>query len=401
MSYNKSNLNQSFFIAVLTLIGIFSASSSPIPLLGVFRDRLNILSSDLAYTAVVYFLGCCVALLFLSRISNSIGRKKATLGALSLGFIAIIIFMFVPNFTLLLTARFIHGLACGIASSSIMSYIIDTAPNNNKILASFFNICGPAMGFCIGCGLSTVSVLVFNIETYNIYIILAFLHIILFFLVIYKCKETINIDYKKLLKLLIPKLDVPKQALPFVIATSALFITTWSIGGFFQSFITVLTEESLHLPSTFSGVFFIIFIGAQTIGGLISQKINPIKCTLIFLTIYFVLTPILFSVAYFQLIILFSIICFIMGFCSTAAGTAVISLTVDGSTIEQRAGIMATCYFVAYIGAGTPNLIIGRYFRDVAINNVFVGYSLMCVTLGILSLFLITWAIKTKEKVKA
>ena len=398
MTNSKSNLSQSFFIAVLTLIGIFSASSSPIPLLGVFRDRLNILSTDLAYTAVVYFLGCCVALLFLSRISNSIGRKRATIGALILGLIAVIIFMFVPNFTLLLTARFIHGLACGIASSSIMSYIIDTAPNNNKALASFFNICGPAMGFCIGCGLSTASVLVFDIEIYNIYIILSLIHFVLIGLVIYKCEETVNINYKKLFKLLTPKLEVPKKFLPFVIATSVLFITTWSIGGFFQSFITVLTEESLHLPSTFSGVFFIIFIGAQTIGGLISQKINPIKCTVIFLVIYFVLTPLLFTVAYYQMAILFSIICFIMGFASTAAGTAVISLTVDGSTVEQRPGIMATCYFVAYIGAGGPNLIIGRYFKDIDINNVFVGYSLLTVSFGILSLFILAWAIKAKER---
>lgn len=398
MTQNKNNLNTSFFIAVLTLIGIFSASSSPIPLLGIFRDRLNILSADLAYTAVVYFLGCCFALVFLSRISNSIGRKKATLVALTLGFIATLIFMFVPNFTLLLTARFIHGLACGIASSSIMSYIIDTAPNNNKTLASFFNICGPAMGFCIGCGLSTLSVLVFNIEIYNIYIILSFFHTILILFVILKCQETINIDYRKLKKLLIPKFEVPKHAIPFVLATSASFITTWTVGGFFQSFITVVTEDALHLPSTFSGVFFIIFIGSQAIGGLISQKLEPVKCTFIFFTLYFSLTPILFLMAYFELSILFSLICFIMGFCATASGTSIISLTVDGSTVEQRAGIMASCYLAGYIGAGMPNLIIGRYFRDVEIDSVFIGYSIMTVSYGIIALFVLMWAIKSKRK---
>ena len=393
---NSHSKNITFYLAVFSLVGIFTASSSPIPLLGIFRDRLSILSSNLAYTAVSYFVGCIVALLFFSRISNSIGRRNSSLIALSLGLLACIILIFTPSFSSLLSARFIQGLGCGIASSSIMSYIIDTVPKGKEQLASFFNICGPAIGFCIGCALSTLSVMVFNIDILFIYSVFSCVHIVILILVFTRCTETINTNYKKIYSTLIPKIEVPKESVKFVITCSFLFITTWSVGGFFQSFIIVVTEEALHLSSASSGIFFILYIVTQTLGGLIIKNFQPRKCFVIMVVLYMFFIAVFFSVASFGSVVLFSLCCMVLGFCTSAAGTACMTLTMEGSKIEQRAGILSTVYLCGYLGAAAPNYIIGTFFPDLDLDRVFVAYTMIIVCSGILSLISFRSALKAK-----
>ena len=66
-----------------SLVAVFAASSSPIPLYELYRRGDGLSHADLAFTAVAYFVAVMVALLVLGRVSNHVGRRPVALAALA------------------------------------------------------------------------------------------------------------------------------------------------------------------------------------------------------------------------------------------------------------------------------------------------------------------------------
>lgn len=147
-----------FISSTISLIIIFAASAAPIPLYAHYADAMNLTKGQLSLTAVMYFVGTVIALVFLARISNYCGRKISIYIVLLLGIIGCLSFIFVNSIEFLLLGRFMQGLACGLASSSIIAFIIDNEPPHLKGLATSIGSAGPNFGLAVGaviCGIIT------------------------------------------------------------------------------------------------------------------------------------------------------------------------------------------------------------------------------------------------------
>src|SRR3954462_4315042 len=72
-----------FVSAACSLVFVFAAAGTPIPLYNTFRAEDGITNADLAIISVGYFLAAATSVLTLGRLSNHLGRRPVALAALA------------------------------------------------------------------------------------------------------------------------------------------------------------------------------------------------------------------------------------------------------------------------------------------------------------------------------
>ena len=132
-----------FFAAAGSLVTIFAASASAIPLYELYRRADGLSHADLAMTAVAYFVAIIVALLVLGRLSDHLGRRPVAVAALVLVAAGTLVLTDVHSVTPLIAGRALQGLGCGLASSAIAAFVVDSAPPSNASLASVVTTASP------------------------------------------------------------------------------------------------------------------------------------------------------------------------------------------------------------------------------------------------------------------
>ena len=255
---------------------VFLASATPIPLYDIYRQEEGLTYNDLALTAVVYFIGAITALLIFGRISNHLGRKPVAFLIFALTFIATLILLDVNFAISLITARFLLGLACGISSSSLTSYIADSGHTLPSWLPSAIISNSPMIGLTFGALMSGALVefaLYPRVLCYIVVLIALFISTIL----ILVSKETV-VRSKGLIKSFIPKFDLPQSHKKIYPIAALTFITTWSMGAFYQAFGPSIAVEQLGTHSTFMiAVLFSSYLLPSAIGGPLTAKLSPIN----------------------------------------------------------------------------------------------------------------------------
>lgn len=79
---NPAGSRIGFVGAACSLVAVFAASASPIPLYELYRRSDGLSHADLSLTAVAYFVAVMAALVVLGRLSNHVGRRPVALAAL-------------------------------------------------------------------------------------------------------------------------------------------------------------------------------------------------------------------------------------------------------------------------------------------------------------------------------
>ena len=74
-----------FTAASLTLGAVFMAGGAPIPFYHTYAETLGLDKGVLSLVTVAYFAGTVIALLFLPRLTNYWGRKRAIYLTLAFG----------------------------------------------------------------------------------------------------------------------------------------------------------------------------------------------------------------------------------------------------------------------------------------------------------------------------
>ena len=103
---------------------VFALSTLPTPLYGDYRNIFGYgdIAASLVYGA--YVVGTITSLLFLGRLSDQIGRKKAALPSLALAALAGILFLSADHsLPLLYLARAVTGLAVGMSTGAAVAWV--------------------------------------------------------------------------------------------------------------------------------------------------------------------------------------------------------------------------------------------------------------------------------------
>lgn len=365
-----------FIAATASLIAIFAAAASPIPLYSLYR-RVNGLSYlDLSLTAVGYFSGALTALLVFGRLSNHLGRRLVSLLALGLAALGCLILLDVTSATPLIIGRVLQGLACGLASSAIASYIVDSAPSSPSWLATAAASGAPMLGLTAGVmGSGALVEYGPSPRTLPYLVILAALGVCAVLIMV--SRETV-VRCSGALASLRPQLSLPKRARKLFPVASCTFVTTWAFGGFYQAFGPSMATDLLGSTNALvAAMVFASVMAPSAIGAALGGRLSPARAQRFGMVVFLVaVVGVLLSLKA-RMVLPFLIASAFAGAAQGATLAGSIRALFAGGVPAERAGVFSVVYATCYAGAAIPSLIAGQLSRTLSLFQIATGYGIL------------------------
>ncbi|MCW8040642.1 MULTISPECIES: MFS transporter [Acinetobacter] len=143
-----------FIMVSLALIMGTIGTALASPLYPIYQELWQLLPSHITYIFVAYMFGCMATLLFLGRASNSFGFLRTLQAGMLFVITGLALSAISPNALTLSFARFLIGIASGLISTSAMLGLIYTIPDSHKQsapqLSSIITVIGFGLGPLIG-----------------------------------------------------------------------------------------------------------------------------------------------------------------------------------------------------------------------------------------------------------
>ncbi|XES00075.1 MFS transporter [Streptomyces sp. S1D4-11] len=144
------------FASIAAVFVLFmAASSAPSPLYVIYQHEWSFSATTLTTVFAVYVVGMIAALLVLGALSDHIGRRPVLASAIALEAVAMALFIVADDVSILLTARFVQGVATGAAMTTLGATLVDLNPPHAPHRAGVITGAAPTFGLglgALGCG---------------------------------------------------------------------------------------------------------------------------------------------------------------------------------------------------------------------------------------------------------
>ncbi|MEV0186077.1 MFS transporter [Streptomyces sp. NPDC050625] len=366
-------LRLAFFSAVISLVAVFAAVGSTIPLFNVYRAEDGFTNADISITVVVYSVATLATLLFLGGLSGHLGRRPVSIASLSLLLLGCLLLLDVHEIGMLITGRLMMGLGAGLASSSLTSYIVDAAPPKPAWLASVASSQTVMLGLAVGAITSGALVQYGPWPRDLIYLVVIGL-LLLSVALIALSPETAT-PRPGVWRSLRPRVGVPARVKRVLPVAAAVFLATWAAGAFYQAFVPALVEDQLHTHSTLIlGVAFAAYMGPSVLGAPFGGRFTPARAQRLGMIGFLagmigVITAITTGI-----LALFIAATVVAGAGQGIAISAATRGLLHGSTLADRAPTFSVIYLLSYSGATIPALIAGQLTHTFSLPQISLGY---------------------------
>ena len=129
---------------------LFMGSSLLTPLYQLYRSQYGLGALGLTLLYAVYVIGNLVALLFLGRLSDQLGRRPIVLAGLGMAALSTILLLVASQRWGLFAGRIVSGCAVGLGSGAATAWITESTPAERRSLAAStmtaFNFAGLTIG---------------------------------------------------------------------------------------------------------------------------------------------------------------------------------------------------------------------------------------------------------------
>lgn len=377
-------LHVAFVAAACSLVFVFAAAGTPIPLYNTYRADDGITNADLGIVSVGYFVAAATSLLVFGRLSNHLGRRPVALAALASAAVACLFLIGMHGVLPLFIARVLQGLACGLASSGLGSYVIDSAPNRPRWLPAAITGSAPMLGIPIGalaCGAlvrygPAPRVLIYAIMTAVLGVCAALMAM---------SPETMP-RRRGAMASLRPRLQVPAGSGRLLLAAGAAFVATWSLGGFYQAFGPSLAAEHLGTanPLVAAAVFSSVMV-LNPVGAPLSGRLPPATALRAGMTLFVLALVGIVASLQAGAIVPFIAASLVVGVAQGAASTGGIRALLADVRPGERAGLLSTIYLVSYSGAAIPGMVAGELTTTFDLYRIAVGYAALGIAASIVA----------------
>src|SRR4051812_6898821 len=207
-----------------------------------------------------------VALVVLGRVSNHVGRRPVAIAALLLTAAGTLLLTQVHGVEPLIAGRVLQGIGCGLASSALAAFVVDSAPGSAPAwLASAVTTGSPMVGLTVG-ALASGALAQYGPAPRSLIYVLAAGALAGCAALIALGRETITPN-RGVLASLRPRVHVPRSARRLLPAASATFVATWALGGFYQAFGPSVAADQLGTSSALiAAVIFASLMAPSAIG---------------------------------------------------------------------------------------------------------------------------------------
>lgn len=364
----------SFAGAVASLLVLYFASGSPISLYSMWQDELGLSHAQLSMVSMWYLLGTVIPLLFLPRISNHLGRRPATVMILCVSICGAITFAMVNSPEMIMAGRLIQGIASGLGSSTVAAYVVDLSSDLPKWVGPMITSSAPTLGLATGAFVSGGVVTYAGVSSASYFdavaVFIAVIAVIMLF-----ARETMPRS-PGLLKSLAPRLTLPDGCSRLYAACTMVFVSTWALGGFSQSFSATIVSEQFGMhDAIISAVVFTSLLLPNAVGSFFAKRFDTRQAQRGGLFVFTVCAVMMYaSLAILSNLVLFCIFSIVAGIAQGIAFTAGVTELLRRSTQAQRAGTFSTIYLTSYGGAAIPNLVVGLLPGSHSVQTILFGY---------------------------
>ena len=378
MTRGGRTLRLAFISAVVSLVAVFAAVGSTIPLFNIYRAEDGFTNTGISLTVVAYSAATLSTLLVLGRLSNHVGRRPTAIASLGLLVLGCLLLLNVHDIGILIAGRLLMGLGAGLASSSLTAYIVDAAPARPTWLASVASSQTVMLGLAVGAIASGALVQFGPWPRDLIYLVVVGLLLLSAALVAIS-SETVT-PAPGGWQALRPNVRVPLRVRHLVPVAAAVFLGTWATGAFYQAFVPALVEDQLHTNSSLVlGLVFAAYMGPSALGAPLGGRFSPAVAQRIGMIAFLagwigIMTAI--ATGTLPLFIAATVVA------GAAQGIAISAATrglLYGSSLADRAPIFAVVYVLSYSGATFPSLISGQLSNTFSLPQIALGYGVLAL----------------------
>lgn len=127
----KNILMASFVVAA-----VFAISNTPTPMYPQWQQGIGFSSGVLTLIFAAYIAGLLLTLVVAGQLADHFGRRKVLMPGLASALVATLLFLVADNVALLLTARFLTGVAVGVIVSAGMAAVVDAGQDTRQTMAA-------------------------------------------------------------------------------------------------------------------------------------------------------------------------------------------------------------------------------------------------------------------------
>src|SRR3984885_1748679 len=361
--------------------GVTLAAGAPTPLLVWFEHRWGFHAGILTVAFAIYAFGLLLALLLVGSLSDYIGRRPVLIGALSVQLLAMMMFFFASNIEWVIAARAVQGVATGAAFSAFTAALVELAPQGRKEVGAVIGSVAPAGGLALG-ALLTGAAVQFTGSPAKIGFATLAAVTFLGFGVASLSPETVS-RRPGAMRALRPRVSIPRPAVREFVAAVPLQIAAWMFVGLFLGLIPTIIRGLFGIDSGLvNGATVFTEPGAAAVAGLFVGRISPRASARsggaeIMIGAAVVLVAI--TVRVLPLLVLGGLIGGV-GWGSAYSGT--LRMLSPLAKSDQRAGLFAALFTVAYLAFGLPVIVAGQLIPPAGLSSTVIGYCAAIVGVG-------------------
>jgi MFS family permease len=370
------------------LIAFFVAAGAPTPLLPLYEKAWSFAPSMLTLAFGVYAIALLVALLVVGSLSDFIGRRPILIGALSLELVSMGVFLFAPSIGWLVAGRIVQGFATGAASSAFGAAAVELAPENRKKLGAMMTSLASTAGLGIGALFAgVVAQFIPAGAAFTVWLVLVIVMALGTILAIVTPETAAR--KSGAIASLVPRISIPAQV-------RAQFANT--IPGVVAAFVTTALFLGL-VPIVFAAVFGVIapIVGALATfvmfaaGAVVSAATGRVHPHVLKVWGNSVLT--IGAVLFLGAVALDVFPLLWVGALFAGAGVgATFSGTIRGLVPEvkaqQRAGVFAGIFLVAYLALGVSAIVAGFFATWIGVKSMTIGFGIVLAIISVLPVVL-------------
>lgn len=342
-------------VGTVALVTVFAAASAPIPLYATWQQQLGISASDVSMTIVMYLFGVLTVLFFAGSLSDASGRRPTVGAALACGVAGCLLFMGLSNGPMLQFARFVQGVSCALSMSATSAFVIDCTSERHRT----FGMTIASTGYLIGLTVGSLGIGFFaTVSTayWQVFAVFAIIMLITM-LALPFTPETVHnrITLKKAIK---PMTHVPAHLRGLIPIVAGGYISTWSIGFFFQSLATPASVDYFAATDPLiPSLVLALAMAPSALGGPLSARIGTRPSMIFGYSIMFCAAAALEVCMLMGVLVPYLLIEVVFAITSGMILSSSLHMLISASTPQENASVVTLANLSGYVGSTVVSTI--------------------------------------------
>ena len=342
-------------VGTVALVTVFAAASAPIPLYATWQQQLGISASDVSMTIVMYLFGVLTVLFFAGSLSDASGRRPTVGAALACGVVGCLLFMGLSNGPMLQFARFVQGVSCALSMSATSAFVIDCTSERHRT----FGMTIASTGYLIGLTVGSLGIGFFATVSTAYWQVFAVFGVIMLItmLALPFTPETVHnrITLKKAIK---PMTHVPAHLRGLLPIVAGGYISTWSIGFFFQSLATPASVDYFAATDPLiPSLVLALAMAPSALGGPLSARIGTRPSMIYGYSIMFCAAAALEVCMLMGVLVPYLLIEVVFAITSGMILSSSLHMLISASTPQENASVVTLANLSGYVGSTVVSTI--------------------------------------------